>query len=334
MDTWEIGIALFGGIAIAQSFFLGGYLLIKDQFRSNPTLFLSLILIGIATRVSKSLFYYLIPEVAQWGVAFGGAGLLAIGPSFWLYTKSTKQTKIKWWDYLHYFPSMFLLLFGWKVGMEVVVLGYHWGTHLLLIYLLISWYLFYSGNWNGNKNRFLLFFGSVSLVWSIFALQMMTGSIQWYTIGTAFICLVLYGINFKIMLDQSILKPPKLNGKKVEESLQNEILAELEKLFGEGKIYRRKGLTLSKVSEEMAKPTYLISKVINQHYGLKFNDFVNRHRVEEAKDRLKDLERNHKIEVIATDVGFSSTSSLYQAFKRETNLTPQAFRKNHKKLPA
>lgn len=81
------------------------------------------------------------------------------------------------------------------------------------------------------------------------------------------------------------------------------------------------------IAQTIGFPLYQVSQTINQHFGLKFNEFVNKYRVAEVKNRLQDIEANDQIEVIAKEVGFTSTSSLYTAFKKEVQLTPQAFKK-------
>lgn len=334
MEAWKVGIALFCGIAVAQSFFLGTYLLVKGRLQNKATFFLSLMLIALALRIGKSLIYYHFPHMALWGITTGGAGFLAIGPSFWLYTKSGKANALQPLDYLHYLPAVIFLATGWLTNMHVMVFVYRLSALLLPFYLLGGFWLHRQEQWQGIPSRFKLFFASTAAIALAFILQMLADSIQWYAIGAAIASIVLYVINFLITKDQSLLKAAKNGNKKIDKTTQKAIAKALEILFAKEKIYRQKGLTLSTVATQIDRPTYLLSKVINQYYGLKFNDFVNQYRVEEVKRLLHDVERNHTIEAIATDVGFSSTSSLYQAFKKATNTTPQAFRKqlpvNHK----
>jgi len=189
--------------------------------------------------------------------------------------------------------------------------------------------LYAQKDWPGNRNSFRLFFTSIALIWASFMFQLYSPSIQLYTLGSVLVALVLYVINFLILHNQQLLKPNSAKAKSPDPSLQKSIAQDLEQLFQQKKIHLQKGLTLSTVSEALDTPSYLISQTIRDHYGLKFNEFVNRFRVEEAKKRLSDLDDNPTIEVIALEVGFSSTSSLYHAFKKEVTLTPQAYRKQH-----
>jgi AraC-like DNA-binding protein len=112
----------------------------------------------------------------------------------------------------------------------------------------------------------------------------------------------------------------------LDRKLAQKITTELAQFIMERKIYRNKGLKVSELAKQTNYPAYLISQSINQHYNMRFNEFLNKFRVQEAMERLKNTNENDKIEVIAREVGFSSMSSLYEAFKKETNITPQTFR--------
>lgn len=329
MDNWTIFIALFCGIAIAQASFLGVYLLIKDRFKTPSILFLSIMLFGLALRLSKSYFFYVFENVPSWVVNLGATGLWAIGPALWLYTLTSKSVRPNPIQYLHFGPSILMLLSIPILDMSWVIKAYYLGSIIISLYLVASFWLYAQKDWPGNRNSFRLFFTSIALIWASFMFQLYSPSIQLYTLGSVLVALVLYVINFLILHNQQLLKPNSVKAKSPDPSLQKSIAQDLEQLFQQKKIHLQKGLTLSTVSEALDTPSYLISQTIRDHYGLKFNEFVNRFRVEEAKKRLSDLDDNPTIEVIALEVGFSSTSSLYHAFKKEVTLTPQAYRKQH-----
>lgn len=326
MDTWTLLITLCCGVAIAQSFFLGTYLLAKNKSLKTPQFFLALMLLSLALRIGKSFFYYVLEDFPNYGTILGAIGVWAIGPSFYLYTKSSKPTTIQALDYLHYLPSV-LILIGTSLVPQPMAIYYHYGILSIAFYLLWSWYIFKFQDWAGNRKRFQLFSISMSLIGGCFFVQSFVGGIEVYALGSAVASLILYGVNFLILQNPVYLRSGKPNGKKVAPTQQSSIATALNKLFQHEKIYRQKGLTLAVVSKNIGFPTYQVSQTINQHFGLKFNEFVNKYRVAEVKNRLQDSEANDKIEVIAKEVGFASTSSLYTAFKKEVQLTPQAFRK-------
>ncbi len=326
MDNWTIFIALFCGIAITQAVFLATFLLVKDRFKTVPTAFLAIMLIGLAFRLSKSYFFYVFEGVPHWVVNIGAAGLWAMGPALWLYTKSSHPKKIQQVEYLHFIPSLLCLLAAVLVDTRWIISMFYVGSVVLSLYLIASFIRHKQKDWSGNPNRFWLFFGGMSMIWLTFIFQMFSPSIQLYTVGSAVASLVLYAINFMIMQNQQLFKIKNKDPKTPDKAIQEEIARALEALFEEKKMHLQKGLTVATVAKAIQKPTYLISQTIRHHYGLKFTDFVNKFRVQEVKDQLAD-QANPTIESIAFQAGFSSTSSLYQAFKKEVNLTPQAYRK-------
>ena len=94
------------------------------------------------------------------------------------------------------------------------------------------------------------------------------------------------------------------------------------------KLYTDGDLTLQKLATKLPIPVQHLSQVVNEHLQQNILDFINAHRVEEAKRRLLDPEKKHlSILAIAEDVGFNSKSSFNAVFKKYTNLTPSEFRK-------
>jgi AraC-like DNA-binding protein len=55
---------------------------------------------------------------------------------------------------------------------------------------------------------------------------------------------------------------------------------------------------------------------VKRTYGYKLSRFINKYRVEEFIERLKNDQNNHFTLGIATDVGFNSKSSFNAIFKK------------------
>ncbi len=101
----------------------------------------------------------------------------------------------------------------------------------------------------------------------------------------------------------------------------------LEYLMKIKKIYLEHGLTLQKVADNLAVSKEHISLVINREYSMNFNDYVNRHRVEEAKRILVSPEgKDKKIMQVAIEAGFNSKNSFNSAFRKFTGKTPSAYK--------
>ena len=87
-------------------------------------------------------------------------------------------------------------------------------------------------------------------------------------------------------------------------------------------------LSLALLAEhsEISQPH--LSQIINQHFKMNFYDFVNRYRVEEAKQQLSSPDFNHlSVLGIAFDCGFKSKSSFNRYFKKYTGASPSTFKK-------
>lgn len=87
-------------------------------------------------------------------------------------------------------------------------------------------------------------------------------------------------------------------------------------------------LTLQKLAAQINMPEKELSVLINQKIGKHFFDFINEYRIEDAKMLLIDQPLLTVLEILY-QVGFSSKSSFYTAFKKETGLTPLDYRKSN-----
>ncbi|MBU2985396.1 helix-turn-helix domain-containing protein [Saccharophagus degradans] len=95
--------------------------------------------------------------------------------------------------------------------------------------------------------------------------------------------------------------------------------------FEEEKIYRKNGLKLQDLCAATNENAHYISQVINQELGLSFFDLVNKYRIEEAQQKLKQ-NRDLPILDIALEVGFNSKPTFNKAFKLRVGQTPSEFR--------
>lgn len=86
-------------------------------------------------------------------------------------------------------------------------------------------------------------------------------------------------------------------------------------------------LRLSDLANLVEMPPHQLSQVLNQGFGQRFTDFVNRYRVEEAKRLLLDPARaEESLLSLAYEAGFNNKTSFNQAFKKHTRTTPSRYR--------
>ena len=110
-------------------------------------------------------------------------------------------------------------------------------------------------------------------------------------------------------------------------SLSNGIMSELEKYIKEN---YNKNLTLKSVAQKFyLNPVYL-GQLFKKHYGVYFNSYLQKIRVEEAKKLL--MSTNMKIYEISQAVGYNDTDYFIQCFTKLCNMTPNQFRKKYRKV--
>lgn len=97
------------------------------------------------------------------------------------------------------------------------------------------------------------------------------------------------------------------------------------------KPYIRTDINLSQLAQELALSPRDLSRVINEIGGTNFFDFINRYRVDEAKNRLA-LTNHTTVLQLAMDVGFNSKSAFYEAFKKQTGSTPTKYKAESEKM--
>ena len=91
--------------------------------------------------------------------------------------------------------------------------------------------------------------------------------------------------------------------------------------------YTNSNITVDYLSKQLNSNTKYVSKAIKEETGMNFNTFINTFRIEEAKKILGDkVTSSWSLDAVAEKSGFNNTTSFFQAFKKNTGLTPSAFR--------
>ena len=79
------------------------------------------------------------------------------------------------------------------------------------------------------------------------------------------------------------------------------------------------------MAAELGTNKLYLSNAISQHEGLTFSKYLNRWRLEYARQMLL-TDHTSKIEAIAVMSGFNSVRTFYRLFQRYYQLTPTEFR--------
>lgn len=294
---------------------------VRDGRSRGAQFYLGVMLVGLAFRLIKSFFVFVPQAYPGWGIVAGGVGLWIVGPAFFFYTRqSLNQKGINNWELIHFVPALIILLLG------LTRYVYYVGLLHFLIYYGYSIYVTRAQKNVEIRRHFVVFAVCTGLILLCFLVQAAQGGIVVYTIGLVVASGILYVINYFIAREDNLFGSIVQKAKVLDQLLASRIVTDVNQLLSERKIYRNRGLKISELARESNYPVYLISQSINQQHQMRFNEFLNKFRIQEAMERLKNRNENEKIETIAKEVGFSSVTSFYDAFKRETKVTPQAFR--------
>jgi ligand-binding sensor domain-containing protein/AraC-like DNA-binding protein len=147
--------------------------------------------------------------------------------------------------------------------------------------------------------------------------------------GLLLVLLSIGGGGIYVQRKKKIKRPPeKYKTSTLDPGRAEEIVPKLLHLMEEEKVFLNPDLTLKDLSDRLRIHYNHLSRIINERFGLSYNDFINKYRIEDAKQRLSGPEGRTKTMLeIMYDSGFYSKSVFNTAFKRFAGMTPSEFRK-------
>jgi len=117
----------------------------------------------------------------------------------------------------------------------------------------------------------------------------------------------------------------------IDNVLKQQITACLNKQIN-SKIYLEPGLSIKYLSEKCETNRSYLSQIIHEKYGMNFNTFINKYRIDEAKRIFIDPDNDIPLKALYEQLGFSSYPRFNETFKKYTGVTPSFFLKTIKKL--
>lgn len=120
--------------------------------------------------------------------------------------------------------------------------------------------------------------------------------------------------------------PPVATDMSAEE---RQLAERLRRAMEQDRVYRDSDLSVDRLAGQLGVPEYRLRRTINQRLGYRnFTDFVNEHRLKEAREALSDPAQSRvPILTIALDAGWGSIGPFNRAFKGQTGQTPTEFRR-------
>ncbi len=190
-------------------------------------------------------------------------------------------------------------------------------------------------NWLRNLLVVYALDWSALLLWQIYSREIAAANYIWLLASLAICAIGYMGLRQPEIFSgtEEAMAAQEATRKKYEKSTLNPAKAEayLQKLLhfmADKKPYRNSDLSLHGLARTLSISPHHLSQIINERLRQNFFEFVNSHRVEEAKKMLRDAAlANINIAQIGFDAGFSSVSAFNTAFKKYTGMTPSQFRR-------
>lgn len=114
----------------------------------------------------------------------------------------------------------------------------------------------------------------------------------------------------------------------LSEEVKTYLINNLERVIKHEQVYLKQDICLPELAKQIGTNRYYLSKLINSEFNMNFSDFINRYRI---LDAVEIIEANHNeisLSEIATKIGFKSYISFSRNFKRQVNVSPEAFVKS------
>lgn len=120
--------------------------------------------------------------------------------------------------------------------------------------------------------------------------------------------------------------PAKYRSSGLTPAAHEALLRQLRAVMERDALYREPALSLDALAERLGASRHHVSQVINEGLGISFFEYINRLRIEEAKNLLAGAEGAVRVIDVAYSVGFNNKVSFHNAFKRATGLTPTEYK--------
>ena len=324
-------------IGIVNSLLLIVYSLTTSKGNKITNYLFAFLVFTLALRVSKSIILTYSDGIHDFLLTIGLSGFLAIGPAFYLYTKSivNKNFKLSKADLVHLLPAI-IFTFMWVKLNFIRTNGDVWHifyrTILLqyMIYMVLSVKSIISLKGTSPKiYRDLSVIGWFLLaIWFSYALNEVAGFP--YISGAILYSLLIY-FSIIILINKGYLidfSAPKYAKSGIDEDISSQLSLKLKNLLSDESVITDSQLSMKKLSKMLNASNHVTSQVLNETTGSTFFEVLATRRIEIASKLLLD-QKDIPVSQIAFGVGYNSLSAFNTAFKKKLNLTPTQYRKEH-----
>lgn len=294
----------------------------------------------------------LINQQVNIGVIFG----FFYGPVIFQFIKSMifKSSEIISLGWYHYVPGLVsaVLTFPFLIGYPYFNYYVYSGIITIPVILHFGWYVFQSSktlneyqlllkeshsdlkayNLNWLRSLLSIFLGLLSILIAEALLSDQNEELAGFIVfaGVLFMLGYLYykAINQSIFL---VIKKPKYDQNTLNKLEKELIFKRIELLMKEEEPWLNPELTISQLADLINVSPRNVSMIINEMASSNFYEYVNKYRIERAKNLLKkSFQMGSRIGEIMYDSGFNTKSSFNTEFKKHTGINPSAFRNKYR----
>lgn len=261
--------------------------------------------------------------------------LFTVAPAFYFFSREhlKASTEYSHWQWLHLIPIIISPFIPWRdaqIGSFLLGGGY------------VAWLAYTIYQLRDQRSRFKLELLALAIMFAIALSVLVLGLLIPLISTTTFY--TYYAINiglafFVVLL--ILLYSPDITTEVAEAAqasytattLQHididKALRRLDQVMQQDQLYSNENLTLQSVAEVVNLTPHQLSELINRYKGISFSHYLRECRVNAAKKLLLD-EPKASILAIGMEVGFTSQSNFYAAFRQLEDMAPGQFRKQHK----
>ena len=109
------------------------------------------------------------------------------------------------------------------------------------------------------------------------------------------------------------------------EEVKTYLIKNLEQAIENDQVYLKHDICLPELARHIGTNRYYLSKLINSEFNMNFSDFINRYRVQDAVEMIGVNHNEVSLSEIASKCGFKSYISFSRNFKRQLNVSPEAY---------
>ena len=290
-------------------------------------LMLSGLLVSLALRVGKSVTIFVFPDYMISLNVVGLLGMAWAGPFVLLFTFSLFDSgfQLRRSQGLHFVPGL--------VGVALALVGQWIVYRIFTLHLFV--YLVFCAVWlfrnrselksDDDAWRWIVYVITALFVLCItFALQLTFYQPLVYRLIVISATVIFYGLSWWAIGHARLFSP--LRKQKAVVELYRDVGRRIQSLLDEERVYIDPTLNVTKLSQRLKVPPYVVSRTVNGSFNKTFSELLTWYRLRHAETLLVSAGDKYTIEGIAFESGFNTTTSFYSAFRKQHDMTPAQFR--------